>query len=247
MTFPVTIPLGNTQIHLHLICEILAYSLGFRFYLFLRKKSHDLISEPDRLWIFIGAAAGGFIGSHLLGILERPNELSQTNLIYLMGNKTVMGGLLGGLMGVELTKKWLGVTSSSGDLMTFPLLFGQIIGRIGCFLEGLEDGTFGTPSKLPFAIDFGDGIPRHPTQLYEILFLIILWLSIVYLEKKITLRNGSRFKIYLATYCLFRLMIEFIKPNDFYLAGLCAIQVAALGGILYYWKVFLQPQNLLEK
>ena len=246
MHFPVTIPIGSVQIHLHLICEILAYSLGFRFYLRLRRNSHDLISETDRLWIFIGAAAGGFLGSHLLGMVERPADFVHVDLRYFMGNKTVMGGLLGGLIGVELTKKWIGVTSSSGDLMTLPLIFGQIVGRIGCFFEGLEDGTFGTPSSLPFAVNFGDGIPRHPTQLYEIIFLLILCLSIIYLEKNITLRNGSRFKIYLASYCVFRFLIEFIKPNDFYLVGLCAIQVAALGGMSYYWKVFLQPQNLRQ-
>jgi phosphatidylglycerol---prolipoprotein diacylglyceryl transferase len=61
MKFPITI----FDIHLHLIFEILAYSIGYRFYVFLRKKSHDLISDEGRLWIFIGAAAGAFLGSHL--------------------------------------------------------------------------------------------------------------------------------------------------------------------------------------
>ena len=36
------------------------------------------------------------------------------------------------------------------------------------------DNTYGTPTSLPWAINFGDGIPRHPTQLYEVAFLLLL-------------------------------------------------------------------------
>lgn len=43
-------------------------------------------------------------------------------LIYFMGNKTIVGGFLGGLIGVEITKKKIGVTTSSGDLMVYPLI-----------------------------------------------------------------------------------------------------------------------------
>ena len=105
-------------------------------------------------------------------------------MLFFMANKTVLGGFIGGLVGVELTKKAINVHTSSGDLMVFPILLGLIIGRIGCHLEGLEDGTFGKPTTLPWGIDFGDGIARHPTNLYEIIFLIILWLSIIYIEKE---------------------------------------------------------------
>jgi prolipoprotein diacylglyceryltransferase len=48
------------------------------------------------------------------------------------------------------------------------------VGRIGCFLTGLADNTYGTPTGLPWGVDFGDRIHRHPTQLYEIAFLMIL-------------------------------------------------------------------------
>jgi phosphatidylglycerol---prolipoprotein diacylglyceryl transferase len=120
------------------------------------------------------------------------------------------------------------------------------IGRLGCFAEGLEDGTFGIPTTLPFGINFGDGLSRHPTQLYEIFFLIILGISIYLLEKKVTLANGSRFKVFMVSYLAFRLMIEFIKPNEFYRFGLCSIQIACIFGLFYYWKVLLLPQKLVQ-
>ncbi len=217
---------------------MLAYTIGYRLYVWQRARNQDLISDEGRMWIFLGAAAGALIGSHLLGILENPSYLSQLNWQIWLGNKTIVGGLLGGLIGVELTKKIIGVRSSSGDLMTYPLLFGLIIGRIGCHLAGLEDGTHGNPSSLPWAIDFGDGIPRHPVNLYEVIFLLLLALFIFQKEKKGPLPNGMRFKIFMVGYLLWRFSVEFIKPVWVLPIGISTIQVAVLGGLFYYWKVW---------
>jgi phosphatidylglycerol---prolipoprotein diacylglyceryl transferase len=244
MHYPVTLHLGNASLHIHLIFEILAYTIGYRFYINLRKNAHDPISEDNRMWIFIGAAFGAFLGSHILGILERPDQWHRMGLLYFMGNKTIVGGFLGGLFGVEMTKKMLKITTSSGDLMTFPLILGLIIGRIGCHLEGLEDGTFGVASSLPWAIDFGDTIRRHPVNLYEILYLSSLAFLIFRIEKRHPLSNGGRFKLFMTTYLLYRFFIEFIKPNYTFSFGLGAIQIACLLGLVYYWRVFVYPKRL---
>jgi phosphatidylglycerol:prolipoprotein diacylglycerol transferase len=109
-------------------------------------------------------------------LLEDP-QLTWHNLhnpAYLMGGKTIVGALIFGLIAVELMKRYIGVRQSTGDLYAIPLALGIAIGRIGCFLTGLSDNTYGTPTTLPWAINFGDGIPRHPTQLYEIVFLLLL-------------------------------------------------------------------------
>jgi len=244
--FPVNIPIGSSSIPVHFVCETLAYFLGYRYYAWLRRNTHDPISNENRLIIFIGAATGAFIGSHVIGVLENPTLLRQFSLIYFMGNKTIVGGMLGGLIGVELTKKRIGVTASSGDLMVYPLILAMVIGRTGCFLAGLEDGTYGIASNLPWAINFGDGVRRHPTNLYEILFWLLLWLALWLTERKVKLSNGSRFKIFMASYLLFRFLIEFIKPDYFFSFGLGVIQLVCLAGILYYYKVFVQPKTLIE-
>jgi prolipoprotein diacylglyceryltransferase len=220
--------------------------VGYRYYAWLRKQVHDPISNENRLLIFIGAAAGAFIGSHVVGVLENPPLLVHFNWIYFMGNKTIVGGFAGGLIGVEITKKRIGVTASSGDLMVYPLILAMIIGRIGCFLAGLEDGTYGIASKLPWAVDFGDGIRRHPTNLYEILFWILLWMFLQLFEKKHTLADGARFKIFMIAYFVFRLLVEFIKPDYFFSFGLSIIQLVCIAGILYYYKVFLHPKTLIQ-
>jgi phosphatidylglycerol---prolipoprotein diacylglyceryl transferase len=243
---------------LHPLLEVLAYTLGYRYYQWLRRRQGDPISEPHRLWIFIGAAGGALVGAYLLGALENPNYWAgQQYLNHVLGrsavvaaalgNKTIVGGLLGGLIGVELTKWRLGVRTSSGDLMAYPLILGLAIGRVGCFLGGLKDGTVGVASTLPWATDYGDGTPRHPTSLYEILFLLALALAIKALEQRAVLANGARFKLFLASYLVFRFTIEFIKPVVPVAAGLGSIQWACLGGCLYYWRVFLQPGRLLAR
>ncbi|PJJ84614.1 prolipoprotein diacylglyceryl transferase [Mucilaginibacter auburnensis] len=246
MHFPIEIKLGSIVLPLHLVFETLAYFVGYRYYAYLRKHGTDSITDDKRLLIFIGAAFGAFIGSHLVGIFEHPENLKSLSLVYFLGNKTIVGGMLGGLIGVELVKKQIGVTVSSGDLMVYPLILAMIIGRIGCFLAGLEDGTYGVPSTLPWAINFGDGIPRHPTNLYEILFWVALWLILRAVERKYKFANGVRFKIFLASYLLFRLMIEFIKPAYFFPIGLSTIQLVCIAGLLYYYKVFIQPYTLFQ-
>jgi len=244
--FPVNIPIGKSSIPVHFVCETLAYFLGYRYYAWLRKQSADKISDHNRLIIFIGAAFGAFVGSHLVGVLENPTLLSRFGIIYFMGNKTIVGGMLGGLIGVELTKKQIGVTVSSGDLMVYPLILAMVIGRTGCFLAGLEDGTYGTASNLPWSINFGDGIRRHPTNLYEILFWLLLWIGLKAFEKNNPFTDGARFKLFMVSYLLFRFFVEFIKPDYFFGFGLSVIQLVCIAGILYYYKVFLYPSKLTK-
>ena len=131
------------------------------------------------------AIAGAALGSKLLFWLEDPQLTLQNlrNPAYLMGGKTIVGALIFGLISVELIKRYIGLRQSTGDLYAIPLALGIAIGRIGCFLTGLSDNTYGTPTNLPWAINFGDGIPRHPTQLYEIAFLLLL-IPILYIVLK---------------------------------------------------------------
>jgi phosphatidylglycerol:prolipoprotein diacylglycerol transferase len=126
-------------------------------------------------------------------LLEDP-QLTWHNLhnpAYLMGGKTIVGALIFGLISVELMKRYIGVRQSTGDLYAIPLALGIAIGRIGCFLTGLSDNTYGTPTTLPWAINFGDGIPRHPTQLYEIVFLMLLIPILYRIVSGIVIQSGA--------------------------------------------------------
>lgn len=247
MTFPIDIPLGPARLSLHLVFELLAFYLGYRYFLRLRRRHDDPISDDNRLWVFIGAAGGAFLGSRLLGFLEGPDPMAGEQLwLRFFQGKTIVGGLLGGLFGVEMVKKAIGERQSSGDLFTYPLLLGMMIGRVGCFTMGIHEPTFGNPSSLPWALDLGDGILRHPTALYEIGFLGLLWLGLVFFEKKWKLENGTRFKLFMVSYLCWRLAVAFIQPGWRTGLGLTTIQWACVAGLAYYWRVFFLPGRLLK-
>ena len=228
--------LGYT-IPVHLILEYISFFVAFRYYLYLRKNSKDDISTNNRLSIILGAILGALIGSRIIGFLEYPFvEFSKNNWVALLNTKTIMGGLFGGLLGVEWMKKRIGEKKSSGDLFVFPIIVGVSIGRIGCFLSGTNEFTYGTPTALITGINLGDGILRHPVALYEIVFLIFLFVGLKHIQKTRTLSSGMLFQYFMISYFSFRFVIEFIKPNAFLLLGLSSIQYLCLVCLWYYRK-----------
>ncbi|MBC3759860.1 prolipoprotein diacylglyceryl transferase [Hyunsoonleella sp. SJ7] len=240
MDIPFEPQLFGYTINVHLILEYLAFFVAFRYYVVLRRKSSDRISSNNRLSIILGAALGALIGSRVVGFLENPVfPVSQENLIQLLNTKTIMGGLFGGLLGVELMKKYIGETQSSGDLFTFPIILGIFIGRIGCFLSGTNEFTYGKETSFFTGMDLGDGLLRHPTSLYELVFLVLLFFGLKQLQNKATLKNGDLFKWFMILYFGFRFCIEFLKPNVFFVFGLSTIQILCVVCWGYYWRTII--------
>ena len=128
MNYPFTIQIGNTKILWHIVLETIGFIAGYRYFVFLRKKQGDIIENENRIWILIGATFGALLGSRLIGGLENPVEMfaSKNILAYFYENKTIVGGLLGGLFGVELVKKIISERQKSGDLFTYPIILGMI-------------------------------------------------------------------------------------------------------------------------
>jgi phosphatidylglycerol:prolipoprotein diacylglycerol transferase len=248
MHYLVEIHFGKNNLLLHAVMETAGFFIGFRYFLWLRKKQGDTIESNRRIWILIAAIFGALIGSRVIGSLERPFELFLTGNIweYVYGNKTVLGGFLGGLVGVELVKKILGEKHSSGDLFTYPMILALIIGRVGCFSMGVYEETYGTPTRFFTGMDLGDGLMRHPVCLYEISFLMLLWIGLLQLEKKSALAEGARFKIFMIGYITFRFLLDFIKPSYVIIFGLSTIQITALFGLFYYYRYITQPKKLLQ-
>jgi prolipoprotein diacylglyceryltransferase len=150
-------------------------------------------------------------------------------MLFSPGGKTIVGGLLGGWLGVEIAKRLSGIKRRTGDLFALPLCVGIAVGRVGCLVAGLADDTYGKPTTLAWAVDLGDGIGRHPVQVYEILFLIVLGMTV---STKVKLPEGARFRIFLGSYLAWRVVIDFLKPQPV-IGGLNLIQWFCLAGILF--------------
>ena len=114
-------------------------------------------------------------GARLLALLEHPQTFHWQSLCCWTAGRTIIGGILGGWIAVELVKRRYNIHSRTGELFVTPLAVGLIFGRIGCFLAGTADDTFGRATTLPWGVDFGDGLARHPLQLYEIAFLLLFF------------------------------------------------------------------------
>lgn len=243
--YPMSLPyepiLFDTPVNLHLILEYLGFFIGFRYYIYLRKRQEDAISSAHRLSIIIGAVFGALLLSRVVAFFENPSVHAEHDWLSLANNKTIMGGLFGGLLGVELVKKIIGEKNASGDLFTLPIILGVSIGRMGCFLSGVNEFTYGKATTFFMGMNLGDGVQRHPIALYEICFLVVLFLYIKQkMNRKTGFVNGDCFKLFMVSYFTFRFFIEFLKPNSFFVLGLSSIQILCLICLCYYYKFIVQ-------
>jgi len=206
----------------------------------LRHQQRGGALAPGNFGVLVGLLIGAAIGNKLVFLIERPDVVLAMwrSGALLFPGQSVVGGLLGGLIGVEIAKKLTGQTRSTGDAMVLPIAVGLAIGRIGCFLAGLHDDTYGLPTSAPWGVDFGDGIPRHPTQLYEIAVVLPLGLA---LHRARLPTPGLAFKLFLSAYLLWRFAVEFLKPVPVaYPLGLSGIQWTCLVALALYLPLTLR-------
>jgi len=226
----------------HRVLEILAYFIGARLYWFYAKKYPRPLAWSDNLLILGSAVFGAMLGSKLLHIAEHFHALESQPVGVWLDGKSLLGGFLGGTLAVEIAKRAIGWTRSTGDAWVLPLTVGIVIGRIGCQMSGLWDQTYGNPTTLPWAWNYGDDIGRHPVAAYEILLVLVAYCFI----RRLRGAQGQRFAALMASYCLIRLGLEFLKPpfapaaegtlDTRLLDGLTAIQWAAVAGLIYYGR-----------
>src|ERR1700761_7471161 len=175
---------------------------------------------------------GAGIGAYIFGTLN----------LWLSGQGGIArsgeGALAGGIVAIELYKWRHGISLRTGARFALPLAIGIAIGRIGCYLAGLDDFTYGTPTTLPWGHDFGDGILRHPVQLYESLSMAAfaaLYVVAVFRRDEFVITNG----FYLAAgfYAAQRFGWEFMKPygdvlGPFNLFHLLSLAIMAYAGLM---------------
>jgi len=237
----------------HVILEAAAYAIGARVYWAQARGLAQPASVLDR-WVLLACVLfGAALGSKALHVVEHLSYFLQGASGWeILRGKSILGGLIGGTLGAEAGKHWIGWRVSTGDAWVPAITVGLIIGRLGCQLSGLWDGTFGSPTSLPWGWDYGDGIARHPTAIYEILAVA----ACSALVRQVPARpSGARFAAFLAGYCLIRLGLEFLKPpfgGDsgsgipvLAFGGLTAIQWVAMLGFLAYLRLYRYRRRIV--
>jgi prolipoprotein diacylglyceryltransferase len=201
----------NSHIIWHTVFEMLAWISAIGLGLWSRQRyfAASALPMPAKEYplymviVWVGAVAGAFA----LGTLNLMLDGQQA------AGRSILGAIVSGVLVAEIYKSIRGIRGSTGAVFVLPLSVAIAVGRIGCFLGGLEDQTYGTPATLPWAVDFGDGIGRHPVQIYESITMAVFaawffWL--LHAHREIAVRRG--FYIFAIFYGVERFLWEFLKP-----------------------------------
>ena len=184
------------------------------------------------LALIAGAALGGYgFGTLNLAISGQPGV-----------GRSILGAMAGAILAVEFYKLATGTKGSTGLIFVFGFSTVVAIGRLGCFFSGLSDQTHGIPTSLPWAVDLGDGISRHPVQLYESAamagFLVAALIAIAR-SSPFFLRNG--FYMMVGFYALQRFGWEFMKPYGVIMGPLNIFHFLCL--VLLGYALFMLEKN----
>jgi len=218
---------------IHLLFDLLAYAIGtFLVLKVFNNRTQRIENENIRYAYYTTVIAGAFFGAFIVGSINTYISVA-SNGSFILG-KSILGAIIGGIVAVELFKKIMHIKGSTGAYFVPSLAIGISIGRIGCFLSGLDDYTYGIATNSFLGYDFGDGITRHPVQLYESLTMFLFFLYVVYIYFK----NQEYFEKYIfyqfiLLYATQRFVWEFLKPYETIALGLNVFQFFCLGLIGY--------------
>lgn len=147
---------------------------------------------------------------------------------------SVAGALAGAIIGVELYKALIGLKTSTGAIFVASFTLGVVVGRWGCLFAGLADGTYGVPTGVPWAVDLGDGVGRHPVQVYESLVMLgFLGVYLVALAGRADWAMRRGFYVMVGIYAVQRFFWEFLKPYPTLFGPFNLFHILMLGLIIY--------------
>ena len=186
---------------------IVLYPIGIT-----KKHTEDFIS-----WAIIAIIIGGRLGHVLLydpaKYLANPIEIIKTY----EGGMSFHGGIFGlGIAAYLYCRKNHIIFLSFSDILAIVAPIGLFLGRIANFINA---ELYGRPTNVPWSVIFpyNDGLPRHPSQLYEALLegLVLFCIMMGFTYKSRSLQHpGKMSGIFLIFYGIFRVFVEFFKEPD---------------------------------
>jgi prolipoprotein diacylglyceryl transferase len=246
------------NIHMYALCILLGIVLAV---IITGRRLTKRGAEPGIvLDIALWAVPLGIIGARLYHVLTHPDDYFyeganvwnpfQPGAIWNIweGGNAIYGSLIGGAIGVLIGCRFTGIRFwSFADALAPGLLVAQAVGRLG---NWFNHELFGMPTDLPwrlqiesdnaaFPAGLAAGTLFHPTFLYEIIWNLAGAALIVFLERKINLRWGKAFALYLIWYGTGRAFFEAIRvdPSEMFLGvrvNVWASWAAVVLGIVLY-------------
>ncbi len=213
--------------------------------------------SPMILDIALWAVPFGIVGGRFYHVITHWNfyfhdgaDLSKVFAIW-EGGLAIYGAITFGALGAYLGARTAGIRFLAfADAIAPGVLLAQAFGRLGNYFN---NELFGLPTTLPWGLEistsndaYPTGLPAgvlfHPTFLYEIIWNCLGFVALILVGKRIKLRQGQMFALYLVVYSVGRSFIESIRidPSEIYF-GLrtnvwSAIFGAIVGLILFIWS-----------
>jgi len=194
----------------------------------------------------------GIVVSRLFHVIDRWDYYIQNpGQIISAEGLTIYGAVLGAALGIWVYSKFSNFRFGYlADLLAPGIILAQAIGRVGCTINGCCYGIK-APSWLPLAIKYSVNypppngyyapldVPLYPTQIYEIIFNLIVFGVLFKLRGRFK-PDGSLFLIYLGIYSSWRVGISFLREGTPFLFGLHQAQVIGLIvlAIAIFWLVY---------
>ncbi|OGS28212.1 MAG: hypothetical protein A2297_01885 [Elusimicrobia bacterium RIFOXYB2_FULL_48_7] len=195
------------------------------------KGSKNLGDSSNSVVIIASALIGGALGAKLpIWILNYKAIIASfPDMGPVLSGRTIVGGLVGGALSVYFVKKKLDIKQRRGNDFAPAIALGIAVGRIGCFLKGC---CYGIPTGLPLGVNFGDDVLRHPTQLYESLFMFGVFIYLIIVKNRFL--PGKLFSRFMILYFSFRFFEEFIRAGSKFYFGLTGYQFMAVLVVIFY-------------
>lgn len=238
---PILFSIGRVEIASYSFFVLLGLVIGIITYIVLSKRNKTY--NRNAFIVLIAAITFGTLGAKLPIWIANYKLIiaNSADIQLIMSGRTIIGGLIGGTIGVILTKKVLKIKVRMGNQIAPAAAIGIAIGRIGCFFRGC---CYGIPTYSTWGVDFGDGILRNPTQLYEAVFDVGMFIYLLIISKKVD-EPGKLFRVFLNCYFSFRFLIEFIRVNDIVYWGMTSFQWVCILSLLYINRTYLV--NLVKR
>lgn len=195
--------------------------IGAIYWSRIARRDHRLFT------IYFFALVGAFIGAKIVYFAaEGYQHIGAPDFwLQLATGKSILGGLLGGYITVEITKRVVRYPGVTGDWFALIAPIGILLGRIGCLVQGCCRGV--SCAQSWYTIQDHAGISRWPSVQVEMLFNLAAIVTFFLLRKRDVLR-GQHFHLYLIGYGAFRFVHEFLRDEPRVLGRFSGYQITAL-------------------
>ena len=220
---------GGLTISTYAVCMVLGLMAG----------TIASLSEARRRHIRSALVLDAILAAVVLGVIAARLGYALINWVYYqdhtaeiarlwLGGLNWQAGLVGGSIGAWLIARRHSAPALILDLLAIGAALGLCFGWLGSYLSATAYGKELYPGQPFFflAVDAPDGYgltnPRWPTQLVGAAWALLLFLSL-WLTRKTTWRDGTRYWLFVAAYSLGAFLLGFTRGDD----------VPAVGG----WRV----------